>query len=48
MDLMTSPMWKTYLNKDDGILDIQALRVRYENDVMQEQYINEAKHTLET
>ena len=39
---------KPYLNKDDGRLDIQALRVRYENLAMQEKYINEAKRTLET
>ena len=39
---------KPYLKKDDGILDIQALRGRYENAAMHEQYINEAKRTLET
>ena len=39
---------KPYLNKDDGRLDIQSLRVRYENSAMQEQHINESKRTLET
>ena len=39
---------KPYLKKDDGRLDIQALRGRYENAAMQEQYINNAKWTLET
>ena len=37
---------KPYLKKDDGILDIQALRGRYENGAMHEQYINKAKRTL--
>ena len=31
---------KPYLQKDDGRLDIQSLRGRYENAAMQEQYIN--------
>ena len=39
---------KPYLKKDDGILDIRALRGQYENAAMHEQYINEAKRTLET
>ena len=39
---------KPYLKKDDGRLDIQALRGKYENVVMHELYINEAKRTLET
>jgi hypothetical protein len=39
---------KPFLKKDDGRLDIKALRGRYENAAMQEQYINEAKRTLET
>ena len=39
---------KPYLKKDDGRLDIQAQRGRYENAAIQEQYINEAKRTLET
>ena len=39
---------KPYLKKDDGRLDIQALRERYENLAMQEQYINNTKRTLET
>ena len=39
---------KPYLKKEDVRLDIWALRWRYENAAMQEQYINEAKQTLET
>ena len=39
---------KTYLKKDDGRLDIQALRGKYENAAMHEQYIKEAKKTLDT
>ena len=39
---------KPYLNKDDGRLDIQALRGRYENAAIHEQYINKVKITLET
>ena len=39
---------KPYLKKDDRRLDIQSLRDRYENAAMHEQYINEAKRTLET
>ena len=39
---------KHYLKKDDGRLDIQALRGRYKNSFVQEQYINKAKKTLET
>ena len=39
---------KPYLNKYDGRLDIQDLRGRYESATMHEQYINEAKRTLET
>ena len=38
---------KPYLKKDDGRLDIHALRGRYENAAMHEQYINKAK-MLET
>ena len=39
---------KPCLEKDDGRLDIQALRGEYENAAMHEQYINKAKRTLET
>ena len=39
---------KPYLKKEDVRLDIRDLRWRYENAAMQEQYINEAKQTLET
>ena len=39
---------KPYLKKDDGILDIQALRGRYENTSMYEQYINKVKRIWET
>ena len=39
---------KPYLNKDAGRLDIQTLRRQYENAAMHEQYIHEAKRTLET
>ena len=39
---------KPYLNKYNGRLAIKYLRGRYENAAMQEQYINEAKRTLET
>ena len=34
---------KTYLKRDDGRLDIQDLRGRYENAAMHEHYIKEAK-----
>ena len=39
---------KPYLKKDDRILDIQAIMVRYSNAAMQEQYINKARRNLET
>ena len=39
---------KPYLKKDNRRLDIQDLRGRYENAAMHEQYINEARRTLET
>jgi hypothetical protein len=39
---------KPYLKKDNGRVDIKALRSRYENAAMQEQYVNEAKRTIET
>ena len=38
---------KPYLKKDNGILDIQALMGRYENEAIHEQYINRSKRTLE-
>ena len=38
---------KLYFKKDDGRFDIQAVRGRYENAAMHEQYINRAKRTLE-
>ena len=36
-----------YINKYDGRTDIKALRSRYENVAMQEQYVSEAKRTIE-
>ena len=39
---------KPYIKKDDGRTDIKALRSRYENVSMQEQYVSEAKRTIET
>ena len=39
---------KPYHKKVDRRLDIQALRRQYENAAVQNQYINEAKRTLET
>ena len=39
---------KPYINKYDGRDDIKALRSRYENVVMQDQHISEAKQTIET
>ena len=39
---------KPYIKKDDGRTDIKALRIRYENVATQEQYISEAKRTMET
>ena len=39
---------KPYIKKDDGRSDIKALRSRYKNVVMQEQYVSEAKRKIET
>ena len=39
---------KPYIKKEDGITDIKALRSRYENVAMQEQYVSKAKRTIET
>ena len=39
---------KTYIKKDDGRTDIKALRSRYENVAMQDQYVSETKRTIET
>ena len=39
---------KPYINKEKGIAEIKALRSRYENFAMQEQYVREAKRTIET
>ena len=39
---------KPYIKKDDGRTDIKALRSKYENVAMQEQYVIEAKHTIDT
>ena len=39
---------KPYIKKDDGRTDIKALRSRYENVAMQEQYVSDAKRTIET
>ena len=41
-------MWGFTSREDDGRKDIKALRGRYENAAMNEQYVNEAKKTLET
>ena len=38
---------KPYLKKDDGRLDIQGLRGRYENSATHEQRIKKSKRTLE-
>ena len=37
---------KAHIRKDDGRVDVKALRDRYENASMHEQYIGEAKRTL--
>ena len=37
---------KTNIRRDDGRVDITALRARYENAAMQYMHINEAKKTL--
>ena len=37
-----------YIKKDDGRTDIKALCSRYENVYIQEQYVSEAKHTIDT
>ena len=42
------PYVKPYIKKDDGITDIKSFRSRYENVAMQEQYVSEAKRTIET
>ena len=39
---------KPYIKKDDGRYYIQALRSRYENVAIQEQYVSKAKRTIET
>ena len=39
---------KPCIKKDNGRTDIKALRSRYENVAMQEQYVSEAKCTIET
>ena len=39
---------KPYIKKDDGRTDIKVLCSRYENFYMQEQYVNDAKCTIET
>ena len=39
---------KLYIKKDDDRTDIKAFRSRYENVVMQEQYVSETKRTIET
>ena len=39
---------KQYIKKDNGRTDIKALRIRYENVAMQEQYVSEAKRKIET
>ena len=42
------PYVKLYIKKYNGRTDIKVLRSRYENVVMQEQYVSEAKRTIET
>ena len=39
---------KPLIKKDNGRLDVQALRSRYDNTAMHEQYVSEAKRTLDT
>ena len=39
---------KPYIKKDDGRAYIKALRSKYENVSMQEQYVSEAKRKIET
>ena len=39
---------KPYIKKDDDRTDIKALRSRYENVAMQEQYVSKAKRTIDT
>ena len=39
---------KPHIKKDNGRRDIKALRGRYENSAMHEQYVNKAKRNLET
>ena len=39
---------KPYINKEDGRTDIKALRIRYENVAMQDQYVSKATCTIET
>ena len=39
---------KPFIKKDEGISDIKVLRSRYENVAMQEQYVSEAKCTIDT
>ena len=39
---------KPYIKKDYSRTDIKALSSRYENVAMQEQYVSEANHTIET
>ena len=39
---------KPYTNKEDGRTDTKVLRSRYENIATQEQYVREAKLTIET
>jgi hypothetical protein len=38
---------KPLIRQDNGRLDVKALRARYDNAAMHEQYVNEAKRTLE-
>ena len=39
---------KPYIKKYDGRTDIKALCSKYENGSIQEQYVSEAKRTIET
>ena len=39
---------KPYIKKEDGRTEIRALCSRYENVAMQEQYVSEARRTIET
>ena len=39
---------KPYIKKEDGRTDIKALRSRYKNVAMQDQYVSKSKRTIGT